>query len=132
MDCEFLKARGERAALLQPAQTALNHIAVTVAHTIIADWSPTPPFATTASWRDDCPNAVHAQPVPDALCVVGPVSANPARASPWSPARSRNLNRLDQCFELGRFMGCAWEQQGTERQSVAINQEVQFGAKATA
>lgn len=68
----------------------------------------------------------------DALRVVGPVSANPARASPWTPAASLNLNRLNQRFELGRFMGRAWQQQGTERQSVAINEEVQFGAKATA
>jgi hypothetical protein len=47
--------------------------------------------------------------MPDTLGVVGPVGANPARASPWSPARSFNLNRLDQRFELGRFVRRAWE-----------------------
>jgi hypothetical protein len=70
--------------------------------------------------------------MPDALRVVGPVSANPMRASPWSSARSPYLNRLDQRFELGRFVGRTWQQQGTERHPVAINQQVQFSAKATA
>jgi hypothetical protein len=132
MHRQFLKARGERAALLQPAQTALDHIAITVAHTIIADRPPAPPFATTTSRRDYRPDAMHPQPMPDTLRVVGPVSANPARASSWAPARSLNLNRLDQRFELGRLVGRAWEQQGAERQPVAIDQQVQFGAKATA
>jgi hypothetical protein len=45
--------------------------------------------------------------VPDALRVVGPVSANPTRTSPWPPAASLNLNRLDQRFELGGFVGRA-------------------------
>ena len=132
MHCEFLKARGERAALLQPAQTALDHIAIAVAHAIIAHRSPAPPFATTTSRRDDRPDAVHPQPVPDALRLVGSVSADPARASPWSPSRSLRLNRLEQRFELGRFVGRTWQQQCAERQSVAINQQVQFGAKAPA
>jgi len=74
---------------------------------------------------------VHPQPVPHALRMVGSVSTNPARASPWSPAASLNLNRLDQRFELGRFVGRAWQQQGTERHPVAIDQEMQFGAKTT-
>lgn len=132
MHRKLLEARGERAALLQPAQTALDHITITIAYAIIADRPPAPPFATLAARRDDRPDAVHPQPVPDALRMVRPVSANPARASPWSPTGSLKVNRLDQRFELGRFVGRAWEQQGTERQSVAINQEVQFRAKATA
>jgi hypothetical protein len=70
--------------------------------------------------------------MPDTLRVVGSVSANPARASPWSSARSFNLNRLDQRFELCRFVRGAWQQQRTEWQPIAIDQEVQFGAKATA
>lgn len=131
MECEFLKARGQRAALLQPAQTALDHIAITVAYPIIAERPPAPPFATTASRRDDRPNAVHPQPVPDALCMVGPVSANPTWASPWSPAASLNLNRLDHCFELGRFVSRAWQQQHAERHAIAIDQQVQLGTKAT-
>ena len=132
MHREFLETCGERAALLQPAHRALDHITISVAHTIIAERPSAPPFATLASRRDDRPDAVHPQPVPDALRVVGSVSANPARASPCSPARSLNLNRLDQRFELGRFVGRAWQQQGTERQSVAINQQLQFRAKTTA
>jgi hypothetical protein len=70
--------------------------------------------------------------MPDTLRVIGPVSANPARASSWSPARSFNLNRLDQRFELCRFVRGAWQQQRTERQPVAIDQQVQFGTKTTA
>jgi hypothetical protein len=132
MHRELLKARGERTALLQPAQTALDHIAITLAYAIIADWPPAPPFATLAARRDYRPDAVPAQPVPDTLRVVGPVSANPARASPWWPAASLNLHRLDQRFELRGFVSRAWQQQCTERHSVAINQEVQFRAKAAA
>jgi hypothetical protein len=75
---------------------------------------------------------MHSQPVPDALRVVGPVSANPARASPWSPARSFNLHRLDQRFELCGFVSRAWQQQRTEWQPVTIDQQMQFGAKTTA
>ena len=70
--------------------------------------------------------------MPDTLRVVGSVCANPARASPWSLARSFDLNRLDQCFELCRFVSRTWQQQGTEWQAVAINQQMQFAAKATA
>jgi hypothetical protein len=48
--------------------------------------------------------------VPDTLRVVSSVSTNSARASPWSLARSFNLNRLDQRFELCRFVSGAWQQ----------------------
>jgi hypothetical protein len=132
MYCELLKACGERPTLLQPTQTALDHIAITIAHLIIAERTPASPFTTTATRRNDRANAVHPQPMPDTLRVVGPVSANPAWASPCSPARSLNLNRLDERFELGRFVCRAWQQQGTEWQPIAIDQQVQFGAKATA
>jgi hypothetical protein len=70
--------------------------------------------------------------MPDTLRVVGPVSANPTRSSPCSPARSFDRYCLDQRFELCRFVGGAWQQQGTEWHAVAIDQQVQFGAKATA
>lgn len=131
MHREFLETRGQCAAFLQPAQTALDHIPIAVAHPIIADWSPAPAFASTASRRDNRSDTVQPQPVSDALRMVGTVSTNSARPSSWSPAWSCDLNRLDQRFELGRFMGRAWQQQGTERQSVAINEHVQLGAKAT-
>lgn len=132
MHRKLFKARGQRTTLLQPAHTAFDHIAITIPLAIIADWPPAPRFATTASRRDDRPDAVRPKPVPDALRVVGSISTNPPWTSPCWPARSLNLYRLDQRFELPGFVSRAWQQQCAERQPVAINQEVQFGAKTTA
>jgi hypothetical protein len=70
--------------------------------------------------------------VSNALRVVGSISTNPPWASACWLAASLSLYRLDQRFELRGFVSRAWQQQCAERQPVAIHQEVQFGAKATA
>jgi hypothetical protein len=132
MHGQLLKACGECPTLLQPAQTPLDHIAVAVAHWVIADWPTAPPFAATAAGRDDRADAMRPEPVPDALSMIGFVTANPPWPSPWTAHAPLDLDAVHQGLELGRFVGRARQQQRAERQPVAIHQQVQLGAKATA
>lgn len=130
MDCQFVKARGECPALFQPPQTALDHVAIAIAHRVVAD-RPTPAsFRATPSRRDHRPDAVRPQPVADALCVIGFVAANPSRTPPGTPDPPLDFDALDQGFELGRFVRLARKEQCAERQPIAIHQQVQLGAKA--
>jgi hypothetical protein len=132
MDRQLLKARGECPALFQPAQAPLDHVAIAVAHRVVADWPTTPPFAATTPGWDHRADAVRAQPVSDTLRVIGLVAANPPWTAPWTPDPALNLDAIDQGFKLSRLMRRTRQQQRAERQSVAIDQQMQLTPKAAA
>lgn len=59
MNCQFLETRRHRAVLLEPANTALNHVPATVVLAVVADRSSHAALlSTTASRRNDRANAV--------------------------------------------------------------------------
>jgi hypothetical protein len=66
VDGQLLITGRQRTTFFQPADAALNHIAVSITPSIIADWSPAPPFTSFLTRWNDCSNAMGAQPVSDA------------------------------------------------------------------
>lgn len=101
MHGQLLKASGETAAFLEPTNTTLNHITTTVALLVIAEGSTRPAFSVAVSWRYDCTDPVCAQPVANALSVIGFITTNPSWSRAPSSFGSLYLYARDQGFELG-------------------------------
>jgi len=104
MDSQLLKTSCQRTTFFQEADTALNHVATTVAASVIVEWSSAPMFATLATRWNDCPNPMSTQPVPNALCVIGFISTDPPWPQTWTPNLAPHLHRLNHLLELGRLV----------------------------
>jgi hypothetical protein len=106
--CQLLIPRRQRAAFLQPSDTALDHIPVTIARRVITDWSSySPLFACATGWYHRT-NAMRAQPVAYPLGLVGSVSTNAAWSATPSTVGTLNLDTIEQRLKLGRLMRLTW------------------------
>jgi hypothetical protein len=72
------------------------------------------------------------QPLPDTLGVIGFVTAYAPRPSLHPSLRASHLHAVNQLLELRRLVCWAGEQECVERQTIAINQDVELGAEAAA
>src|SRR5262245_42490241 len=100
MHSQLFKAGGKRATFLEPADTAFNHIAATIALLIIADWSSyTPPCASFAWWyhRSD---PMRTQKVANALRVIGFIATDTLRSRARPSFLSLHLHAVDQHLKL--------------------------------
>jgi hypothetical protein len=132
VDCQLLISRRDRTAFLQPADTTLNHISLTIARPVITDWTPTPAlFAAAARWNDRS-NPVRPQPVSYPLGVIGAISTHALWSSSDATICSLDGATLKQRFKLGRLVRLTGQQQHTQRKCVSIAQKVQLGSKAAA
>ena len=124
MDGQLLKASGKRAAFLEPADTALNHIATAIAVLIIAYRSSRTAFCASFLWWYHRSDPMRTQPVPNALGVIGSIATDTS----WSRARSSfgslHLHARDQHLELGRLVGLSRQEQRTERDTISVTQQV--------
>src|SRR5262249_4662015 len=103
---------------------------------MIARW--TIPRKCTASFskrvarRYHRTNPVRAQPVPNALRMIGFIATNAPRARAWPSFRSLHLYAADQGFELGRLVRPSWQQQRAQGYASSIKTQVHLGAEAAA
>ena len=132
MESQLFKPGCDRATLLQEANAALDHIATAIADTIIVNRSPCSASATLALGRDDRFYPVAPQPAPDPARLIGPITTQPPRAEARAAAPTADAHTIEHGFELGRLMRLAGQDTDTERQTSAITQDMQFGAKAAA
>jgi hypothetical protein len=72
------------------------------------------------------------QPLPNTLSVIGFVTTHAPRPSLHSSLRASHLHAVNQLLELCRLVRLARQQECLERQTIAISQDMQLGAKATA
>lgn len=123
----FIAGRN-RATLLQPANTAFGHIAPTIASDVVADRSSPSLAAGCAAWRNDCAHAVGADPLTNALGVIGPVRPNPSRPLARSSASPMHPSARRQRFKVRCFMGLPRCQQRGQRHPRSIHQQMEFRA----
>lgn len=125
MHSQLLKAGGKRAAFLEPSNAALNHVATTVAFSVVADWPPSVALlGSIGSWRYHCSNAMRVQPVANALRVIGFVTTQAMRSRARSSFRALHLHAAGQCLELGRLVRLPWQQQRAQGHTISIDKEV--------
>jgi len=130
MHSQLLKARGKRAAFLEPSNAALNHIATTIAFPVVADWPPSVALlGSIGSWRYHRSDAMRVQPVANALRVIGFVTTNATRSRARSSFRALHLHTVDQCLELSRLVRLPWQQQRAQRHAISIDEEVHLAPK---
>jgi hypothetical protein len=98
---QLLKAGGKTAAFFEPANTAFNHIATTIAFLIIAERSSRTAFPTSFAWRYDRTDAMRTQPVANALGVIGFITTDAPRSRARPSFPSLHLYAPDQGFKLG-------------------------------
>lgn len=119
----FSKRGGERAAVLEEADGALDNVAPAVADEVVADGAAGP-----TAGRDDGADAVVAEPLADAAGVVGLITTDPTGPATGAPHPARHAHAGHERLELGRLMRLAGEQQRAQRDAHPIAEEVELGA----
>ncbi len=75
---------------------------------------------------------MRAQPVTNALRVIGFISTEPPWSQTWTPDLTPYLYALNQLLELPRLVRWRWQKECAQWNAVAVTQQVQLGAKAAA
>jgi hypothetical protein len=101
MHGQLFKASGKTATLLEPADTAFNHIAAMIAFLIIADRSSYTPSCASFPWWYHRSDPMRTQPVANALRVIGFIATNAPRSRARPSFGPLHLHALDQHLKLG-------------------------------
>ena len=131
MHCQLLIARGTRTTFFQPANTALSHIPSAIARSVIAQRPSTPLPASVPTRRNDGSHTVRAYPLPNALRVIGTISANAPRPLARSSPSPTHATPRRQRLKLRRFMRLSSCQQRCQGDTSSIDQHMDFCPKST-
>ena len=98
---QLLEAGGKTAAFLEPTDAAFHDMAPVIAFLIVADGSSHRTSPALCPWRYHRTNPVRAQPVANALRVIGLIAPNAPGSPTWPSSRALHLHTPDQHLELG-------------------------------
>lgn len=101
MQGELLEAGGERAAILEKANGALDDVAPAIADGVTGNGATGTAAAGLAAGRDDGADAVVTKPLADAAGVVGLVAADPAGPAARAPHPALHAHTGHERLELG-------------------------------
>jgi hypothetical protein len=129
----------DRTVLLEPADTALDHIALPIAHQVNSWWPSTTPAPARPSgllvrpFRDGGRDPTTAQHRPAARIRIAAVGYLVVRALAWTatPARSCDGDGVQQGLKLGALMALARGDQQRQWSAVAVPGEMDLGREPT-
>ena len=132
VDSQFLEARADAPAFLDPSHAAFDDASTAVCVTVEGEWSPTMVALLVAALGDDGVDGVVAQPRPDALEAVSLVAGHTAGATARSAHGLWNPHRVHQELELRRFVGLPRRDFDGKRQASAVSNQVEFAPESAA
>jgi len=127
MNRQFLEPRADTTALLQPADTLLDHRTLPI-RLFVETHGRIPPRRLVVLVRDHRADALLLEPVADSLHTVGFVGGELARlfaAACFPRGDERRHHRLKAC----RFMHLAGSELERQRSSLAVSNQMEFGSK---
>ena len=138
-DGELVVAGRDRTVLLEPADTALDHVALPIAHQVNSWWPSTTPAPARPSgllvrpFRDGVRDPTTAQHRPAARIRIAAVGDQVVRALAWpaTPARSCDGDGVQQGLKLGALMALAGGDQQRQWSAVAVHGEMDLGREPT-
>lgn len=124
----LLEAGGERAAVFEEADGALDNVAPAGADGGVADGASGAAATELTAGRVNGTDAVVAKPLADAVGVVGLVASDPAAPAAGAPHSTRHRHLGHERLELGRLTRLAGAQQRAQQDARPLAEEVPLGA----
>src|SRR5215212_9976823 len=124
---QFLEARADAAALLQPADALLDHGTLAIGP-FVKLHRRVPPRCLRILVRNHRADALLPEPVADAPCAVGFIPGQLPRLFA-APVLPRGDERGHHRFKARRFVHLAAAQFESQRSSLAVSNQMEFGSK---
>lgn len=126
MQREFFIACGDASRFLEPADAALDHIALAISVVVQG------PRRLVSPRGNHAVHMMAREPEPQRRVAVASVARERCRALPGSAPPLRDPDRIEHGFEKARLIGLTRTGEDGERQSVPVADQVQLGAEAAA